>query len=172
MTSAQPEETRGHGPQDSPSFKPGVEICSSNFVVRLSTDKDGHVCFVIYYLRANGARDGLQYASSEFLTELVDNLNLVETQIKRDGVESKPQVLGRRVGVGISSRHYTGTDTETFVAELLVGGDGRHWKNSFGGSFDVSLISELRQLTSEVLDLMRKEAIREQKGLGFKFKAT
>jgi hypothetical protein len=41
-----------------------------------------------------------------------------------------------------------------------------------GDSFDASLIPELRQLTSEVLDLVMAKALPEQKGLGFKFNAT
>jgi hypothetical protein len=174
MTSAQPESTRGPGRQDSPGFKPGVEIRSSNFVVRLSTrsrETDSHVCFEIYLLCADGSRDRLQYASSTWLTELVDNLNLVEIKIKRDGVDKEPQVLGRKVGVSIFYRHDEATGKETSTAKLLIEGDG-HWHHHLGESFDASLIPELRQLTSDALNLMREEALPELKGLGFKFNVT
>jgi len=174
MTSAQPEATRGPGRQDPPSFKPGVEISSSNFVVRLSTrsrETDSHVCFEIYHLSADGSRDGLQYASSAWLTELVDNLDLVERKIRRDGVDKEPQVLGRKVGARVFYRHDEATGKGTSTAKLLIEGDG-HWHHHLGESFDASLIPELRQLTSDVLDLMREKALPEGKGLGFKFNVT
>ena len=174
MTSAQPQATRGPGRQEPPSLEPGVEISSSNFVVRLSTrsrETGPHVCFEIYHLRADGSRDGLQYASSAWFTELVDNLDLVEKKIRRDGYDKEPQVLGRKVGVRVFYRHDEATGEGTSTAKLLMEGDG-HWHDHLGESFDASLISELRQLTSDVLELMSGQALPEEKGLGFKFNVT
>lgn len=174
MNSLLPEERRGPDRQEFPTLKPGIEISSSNFVVRLfprTREDDLHILSEIYQLNADGSRDGLQCASSNWLIELVDILDLVERQIRRDGVDKVPQLLGRKTGVGIFYRHDKATDTKAATAALLTEGGG-HWNNPLGQSFDASLIPELRQLTSEVLDLMREKALPEQNGLGFKFNAT